>query len=230
MSRSINLLLLAGLLVSLAGVAMSPANVALAAASSPSAPAARNVVLHGRLMNLQALPASPTTTHVNPAIPFLPRDQAKFAAAQQLVNQGKTGRRSGVAALPSSPAQVPTSAPRTAQNLGGFPVMDLSRQVTAFGSDQNVAPPDTQLAAGPTNLVEATNSSLSIWTKTGTFVSSVDLNVFFAPPTGFTIGDPRILYDAESGRWILSALAVNGTSVDSLVYIGASLTSSPTGN
>jgi IPT/TIG domain len=225
--RPINLLLLAGLLVSLAGGALSPAKPVLAAISSPFAPASHNVTLPGRLVNLKALPASPTTSHSNSPIPFLPRDQATFAAAQQLANQGKTGRRSGVAALPRSNAQASTSAPLTAQQLAAFPVMDLSRQVTSFGADQNVSPPDTQLGAGPANLVEATNSSLSIWTKAGAFVSSVDLNVMLSAPTGFHIYDPRILYDTESGRWFLSALGASDTSNDSLVYIAASTTSDP---
>lgn len=112
--------------------------------------------------------------------------------------------------------------------LAGFPVMDVQRQVALFGSRQNVDPPDTQLAAGLTYLVEAVNSSLSIWSKSGALVSSYDLNAFFAMPPAFRFADPRILYDAESGRWFLSGSAFN-VNYDSEVLIAVSATSDPTG-
>ncbi len=107
--------------------------------------------------------------------------------------------------------------------------MDLSRQVGLYGTGQNVEPPDTQLAAGPTYLAEADNSALSIWTKAGSLVTSADLNVFFSEPTGYRFTDPRILYDAESGRWLLSGFAFTATN-DCQVYVAVSLTSDPTGS
>ena len=107
--------------------------------------------------------------------------------------------------------------------------MDLSRQITLYGTDQAVSPPDTQLAAGPTYLAEADNSALSIWSKSGSLVMTTDLNVFFSVPTGYRFGDPRILYDGESGRWFLSGLAVDTTN-DSQTYIAVSATSDPTGS
>ena len=105
--------------------------------------------------------------------------------------------------------------------------MDLSQQVALYGSGQNLQPPDTQLAAGPANLVEADNSVLSVWTKSGTPVTTADLNVFFGVAGGYRVSDPRILYDAESGRWFLSALAFTTTN-NSQLYIAASTTSDPT--
>jgi IPT/TIG domain len=107
--------------------------------------------------------------------------------------------------------------------------MDLARQLALYGSDQAISPPDTQLAAGTTYLVEATNSSLSIWTKSGSLVGSADLNVFFSEPTGYRFTDPRILYDTESTRWFLSGLAFTATN-DSQIYIAVSATSDPTGS
>src|SRR4029077_3008706 len=157
MHRRLNGLLLFGLLAMVGSAPISSTRDALAANPSPPAPPSRNQLLAPpRLVHLQGLPASPASTHPNASIPFLPRDQASYAAAQQLANQGNTGRRSGVVAIPGGQrAQVSvSSAPQTRQQLAGFPVMDLARQIALYGSDQANSPPDTQLAAGTTYLVE----------------------------------------------------------------------------
>jgi len=107
--------------------------------------------------------------------------------------------------------------------------MDVSRQVGLWGPDQNLQPPDTQLAAGPTNLAEADNSTLSEWTKTGSLLGSVDLNVFFGVPAGYRFADPRILYDWSSGRWVLTGFSLDAV-FDSYEYIAVSVTSDPTGS
>ena len=112
--------------------------------------------------------------------------------------------------------------------LAGFPLMSLQQQLGLSGNDQAVAPPDTQLAAGPTYLAEANNSTLSVWTKQGTLVKSADLNGFFPHPTGQVFTDPRLLYDAESARWILTGLTYNPSTIDSTVFIAVSTTSDPT--
>ena len=200
-------MLLAGLLAVSAGLAL-PLPVDAWASSQPTGP-------------LAAAGPSP-----NP-LPFFPRDPKAYAAQKQLVLQGKAGRREGVLAIAHSGPQTAT-APRTEQKLAGFPVMDLQQQVLLHGFGQANEPPDTQLAAGPTYLVEADNSTLSIWTKSGSLVTSYDLNTFFPLPPGFVFSDPRILYDAESGRWFLSGLAFDPTN-NSEVFIGVSATSDPTG-
>jgi hypothetical protein len=223
--------LLAGVLTMVASAPIIPAMGSLRASSSPTAPPSRN--LHsapGRLVHVHGLPASPAGTHPHAPIPFLPKDRSSYAAAHKLANQGTTGRRSGVAAVPSERPHVAGggSAPQTQQQLAGFPVMDMSRQVALYGSDQSVEPPDTQLAAGPTSLAEADNSALSFWTKSGSLTASADLNAFFSVPTGYSLSDPRILYDTESGRWFLSGLAFNAANA-SQVYVAVSVTSDPAG-
>jgi hypothetical protein len=117
----------------------------------------------------------------------------------------------------------------TENKLAGFPVMDLTRQITLYGVDQGVQPPDTQLAAGPLNLAEADNDILSVWSRTGTLLSSADLNTFFAVPAGFSFSDPRILYDQLSGRWFLTGLSFNALNNDSKEYIAVSTTSDASG-
>ena len=233
MSRLLNrrlTVLVAGLLAMVVFAPIVPSDVALAANPSPIEPPSRNLLVgSGRHVELRGLRASSTVTHSNLSNPFRSHDPVADAAAQQLANEGKTGRRSGVVALPDGQPQVAASfAPQTQQQLAGFPVMDLSRQVTLYGPDQSVQPPDTQLAAGTAYLVEADNNALSVWSKSGALVSSADLNVFFNVPAGYRVTDPRILFDAESGRWFLSMLAFTATN-DSKVYLAVSATSDPSG-
>ena len=72
-----------------------------------------------------------------------------------------------------------------------------------------VEPPDTQLAVGPYNLLEMVNTSGSIWSKNGSAQfqappqAEVDLNVFYGvDTTPYVITDPRVQYDAGTGRWL----------------------------
>ena len=112
--------------------------------------------------------------------------------------------------------------------LTAFHAESLNSDIAAHGSDQNVAPPDTQLAAGPSDLVSPVNNTLWVWSKTGIARGSLDLNTFFAVPSGYSFTDPRVAYDATTGRWLLSGLATDGSS-DSIVYIAASQTGDPMG-
>jgi Invasin, domain 3 len=203
-----------------------PAHVTASGALGPSQPSHYGETGPPRLVRPQDLRAPLAGSRPSIQKPLLLRDPHASAAQRQLVIQGKTGRRDGVVTMPPSGVAGAIS-PQPEQKLSGFPVMDLQRQETLFGADQGVEPPDTQLAAGPTYLVEATNSSLSAWSKSGSLMTSVDLNVFFAVPAPLRLSDPRILYDAESGRWFLSGLAFDANN-NSVIYIAASQTSDPT--
>src|SRR6266851_5394644 len=221
---------LAGLLAAGAGASWPVGHRAdvVAAGPSPIDPAPRGGPLRPvRLVDFHGLQARPRVNDPYVSIPPKSRDQTAFAAEKQLANSGTTGRRQGVVSIAGTSPQVATAAPLTPLQLAGFPVMDLSQQVALYGSGQNLQPPDTQLAAGPANLVEADNSVLSVWTKSGTLVTTADLNVFFGVAGGYHVSDPRILYDAESSRWFLSVLAFTSTA-NSQIYIAVSATSDPT--
>src|SRR5216683_894055 len=223
--------LLAGLLAAGAGVGWPIGTRVEVLAASPSPPAPSSHIgptRPARSVDLRTLRASATVAHPGVSLAALPRDRASFAVAKQLANEGKTGRSQGVVSVAGAAPQVAaTSAPQIPQHLAGFPVMDLSRQVDLYGSGQDLQPPDTQLAAGSAHLAEADNSVLSIWTKSGTLVTTADLNVFFGLAAGYQASDPRILYDAESSRWFLSVLAFTSTA-NSQIYIAVSATSDPT--
>ncbi|MGH7862975.1 MAG: hypothetical protein ACREOS_12140, partial [Candidatus Dormibacteraceae bacterium] len=81
---------------------------------------------------------------------------------------------------------------------------------------------------GPNYLVEAVNSSMSIWTKDGALVSAQDLNLFFLVLSGYGFSDPRVLYDSITSRWLLSGFAFNPAG-DSVAYLALSASPDPTG-
>jgi hypothetical protein len=115
--------------------------------------------------------------------------------------------------------------------LANFLGTDVPGQVARFGNDQSAEPPDTQIAAGPNSVVEATNASLTVWSKTGAFISAADLNIMFfgLPPFAYAFSDPRVLYDAPSGRWFLTGLAFGTTTTTNASLLAVSTTSDPSG-
>ena len=131
--------------------------------------------------------------------------------------------------MPGSVKTVGALAPRAAlpstELLASFAGSDFAGQVARFGNDQAGEPPDTQIAAGPDSVVEATNAMLSVWSKTGAFISAADLNVMLGVPAGSGFSDPRVLFDAPSGRWFLTGLAFGTNSYLSILAV--STTSDP---
>jgi len=152
--------------------------------------------------------------------PFIPRDPVAFQEAKLAANAGHLSSRALV--------RTNSLAPGIADAEFSFPVMSYEGQVAAFGLDQETLPPDTQLAAGPSYLLEVVNRSGSIWTKGGQLVSDFDLGSFFQVPAPYSFGDPRVLFDSASERWFVSGFAFDHYN-DSQVYIAVSATANPTG-
>jgi hypothetical protein len=61
-----------------------------------------------------------------------------------------------------------TTSTTTMSILGGFSGWSSAESQSTY--NQNLTPPDTQLAAGPTDLVEMVNDVGSVWSKSGTLV------------------------------------------------------------
>lgn len=88
-------------------------------------------------------------------------------------------------------------------------------------SNQFSFPPDTCGAVGPNHFVVVVNTTYAVYNKTtGARVQLSSLSSFM-PGAG---GDPRVLFDQYSGRWI--ALATNFSN---RIYINVSATDNPTG-
>ncbi|MFZ0545240.1 MAG: hypothetical protein WAM60_07370 [Candidatus Promineifilaceae bacterium] len=97
----------------------------------------------------------------------------------------------------------PNMIPGPDQNFGG---LDLNNWGAGW-------PPDTQGDVGPNHFIQAVNTSIGIYNKTGTQLAAFTFDTLFAgtgtPCDASNNGDPVVLYDKVSGRWIISDFAWN---------------------
>ncbi|MCI4363707.1 MAG: hypothetical protein L3K13_05310 [Thermoplasmata archaeon] len=97
--------------------------------------------------------------------------------------------------------------------------------ISSSNSSCGCVPPDVQVAAGPSLVVEMVNTEGKIWNKTGHAISSFTLATFFITGTDF-ISDPKVLYDNLSGRWFASILDVSTGTIHVAVSSSSSATAS----
>jgi hypothetical protein len=112
----------------------------------------------------------------------------------------------------------------------GFEGLDNGDNVNLGGPI--VSPPDPQIAVGPAHIVELMNVSGRVFDKTGVPVQTFSLTNFFGVPAGQTAFDPKVMYDALSGRWFASAVSYvdhNSGPDEARLNLAISQTSSPTG-
>lgn len=175
----------------------------------------QSAVLPVHHVAISQLPSGPSSSSAAPSIS--PSETMRTQLTPKTMAQG-------VLPLTSSTS---TSAQTVVST--SFPTMSLFHQEQLIGSDQGMVPPDTQIAAGPSQVVETDNSNLSVWSPSGSLQHTTDLNKFFSVGGGSHITDSRIVYDATTGRWLMSSLSVNGTG-GSKVYLAVSQTGDPTGS
>jgi hypothetical protein len=95
-------------------------------------------------------------------------------------------------------------------------------------------PPDTSGAVGLTQFVEITNGTVSVYDKLGNLGSRIGLTTFWQnlgvgglnidPTAGTGTSDPRVVYDAVGGHWIVSTIDTPANGVNR-VLIASSKTS-----
>jgi hypothetical protein len=85
-------------------------------------------------------------------------------------------------------------------------------------------PPDVQVAAGADRIVEMVNLEGEVFTKQGISNKTFSLSTFFKTGTD-SISDPKVLFDAPSGRWFTSLVDITTNNV----MLGVSSTGDPTG-
>jgi len=85
-------------------------------------------------------------------------------------------------------------------------------------------PPDVQIATGLSQVVEMVNTEGEIFTKQGVSNQTFSLSTFFHTGAD-SISDPKVLFDASSGRWFTSLVDITANSVT----LGVSSTSDPAG-
>ena len=92
-------------------------------------------------------------------------------------------------------------------------------------------PPDTNGDVGPNHYIQTVNTSIGIYSKTGTVLSRVTFNTLFGgtgtPCDDKNMGDPVVLYDHYSDRWILTDFAWSTTKGPFYECIAVSKTADP---
>ena len=117
------------------------------------------------------------------------------------------------AALPHSPRTAPLVGSTTPNTLVSFPGTAQETAISAFGNDQQVTPPNEDVAASPSEVVEVVNSTIYVFSRYGTGTPvGADLNVFMNVLSGFHSSDPRVIYDASAGRFWVTVTEVPPSS------------------
>ncbi len=112
-----------------------------------------------------------------------------------------TGATGGVAAAHAAPPIASTQTDTLATFTGASQALDIAEH---GASTQDMAPPDTDIAAGPTDIVETVNSTIDVFNRTGGLLGTDDLNTFLSVVSGHESTDPRIVYDSFAQRWFLT--------------------------
>ena len=115
-------------------------------------------------------------------------------------------------AAPLTSAPTPGSLPTQISQFSGAGEQDainaedpaLNGVVTAI-----TAPADPSVAAGPSNVVEAVNSAVFVYRRTGGSPVRFDINDLVRTSKYWTVKDPKVVYDPFSGRFILAVLQYN---------------------
>jgi hypothetical protein len=76
----------------------------------------------------------------------------------------------------------------------------------------NCAPPDVQVATGPNSLIEMVNLEMEMFSKHGSSIKALPLSAFFNTGAD-SISDPKVFFDAASGRFFASVLDISALSI-----------------
>jgi hypothetical protein len=111
-----------------------------------------------------------------------------------------------------------------------FEGIDSAAVTSALGFD--VTPPDPQIAVGEDHIFQMVNSLGRIYDKDGMMLESFPLIEFFSTPDGYRDADPRVHYDALTGRWFAAYMAYDDSLIgpdQGELEFAVSETSDPTG-
>jgi hypothetical protein len=136
---------------------------------------------------------------VTQSLPLRIRDPGAHAAAKAAPRASQATVRNASPGTGTG-SRLKVTSPTTST----IPMASHDLEQSVLGLD--IEPPDTQLAAGPTQLLEMVNDMALLTDKSGGDRLVANLNTFFPLDAGFFFSDPRILYDAESGRWFTSGV------------------------
>jgi hypothetical protein len=129
----------------------------------------------------------------------------------------------------ATPAKSPSATALIAATAATQPSLPPAASFLALFDNNSAIPPDTMGAVGPNHIMTTLNSQVRIQDRSGSVISTVDMNSFWSSLGPFDVYDPRVTYDPFGGRWIFSVAADSGLPT-AAVLVGVSATSDPTGN
>ena len=62
---------------------------------------------------------------------------------------------------------------------------------------------------GPNHIIATVNSEFSIYDKEGNELKNIDAGQWFQPVTQYQRGDPQVIYDHYSSRWVIQFMEQN---------------------
>ena len=204
-------------------MALVAASHSAAAGSATNGPIPSAAGSGGTSQYLTAAGPTPTTPKAS-----LPGRKSQLSLPNH-IRKSQAGSPSPLAASsPKARVQTLTSASTTsasAPGVNGRTSLITHDQEVAFNG-VDLAPPDTQLAVGPTASLEAVNFMAEIRNRATNATTDFDLNAFFHVPAGFFFTDPKVVYDIAKGRWYLTGAAFDSSN-DGYVLLAVSTSSDP---
>ena len=159
-----------------------------------------------------------------PPLGLTERGKAALREARRGEAQPAGRQTIDVGAIPSGPS---TNGPEDSEPQPDTPALGTSFLGVA---DTGSFPPDSQIAAGPNNIVASTNGAVNILDKRGNSLSSQSLVNFFSPlgAEHNDVFDPWVVYDPYLNRFWMMAVSGRTTALSNIV-IGLSNTQDATG-
>lgn len=149
-----------------------------------------------------------------------PQTYATPLARSDIGSHPLIGSLTKPSAVPSIEALILPGEPIVAagSNFSGFEGLSSLDSRSVLGNP-DVEPPDQGLAVSSTQVLEAVNDVVALYSTSGSIVSGpISLNHFFglppADPNGSAgygpfLSDPRVLYDSDTQRWFVTAIEVS---------------------
>jgi hypothetical protein len=126
-------------------------------------------------------------------------------------------------------AQFSIGPGNTVNPISSFAGSTRTDTTTLSGGTRSFRPPDSTMAAGPSNVVEMTNGVFAVYNKSGALQQRTSLDAFWTSagvtPTNFSF-DPRLVFDAPTSRWI--AVAADNANQSNNLLVAVSNSSNPT--
>ena len=185
---------------------------------------------------ISAPPATPAAS-MDANLAYLPQIRPTEKEKNQLDIERELPEAKAKKPLPDAPeiANIPAEQPSIVLS----PTPSVSFAGLDFSTWGAGWPPDTVGDVGPNHYIQAVNTSIGIYNKTGTQLAAMTFNTLWTGATTGTLcdpasptnhrGDPTVIYDPQYNRWIVADFAFTGTGSTVPFYecIAVSKTSDP---